>query len=153
MAESGTGESGKLGSDLGVILRDLRSLSGEVDAGYVVSGEGRLLASSAEHGGEPDTERLGAMISALSNLSDRRARESGRERYSQTRVRTAEGYVLLTSLSDGSTLAATTGPEARVGLVLYDMRNARPEAERALSGGLERPDSAGAEPETNGGGG
>lgn len=132
MADSGAEAQRSLESELGRILGDLRSLSGEIDAGYVVSGEGRLLASTMEGTGV-DLERLGAMISALSGLSGRRARERGHEGYSQTRVRAVEGYVLLTSLSGGSTLAAATGPEARVGLVLYDMRNARPEAERALS--------------------
>lgn len=134
MADSGAAARGSRESELGRILGDLRSLSGEVDAGYVVSAEGRLRASTVEHAPGVDRDRLGAMISALSGLSARRSRERGRAGYSQTRVRAAEGYVLLTSLSDGSTLAATTGPEARVGLVLYDMRNARPEVERALSG-------------------
>lgn len=120
-------------SELGRILEDLRSLSGEVDAGYVVSGGGRILASIVEHAEGVDRERIGAMISALSGISERRARERGHEGYSQTRVRVREGYVLLASLSNGSTLATTTGPEARVGLVLYDMRNARPEVERTLS--------------------
>ena len=133
MADGDAGTHAGLESELGRILGDLRSLSGEMDAGYVVSGEGRVLASTIEGAPEADRERVGAMISALSGISDRRARERGHEGYSQVRVRAPEGYVLLSSLSDGSTLAATTGPEARVGLVLYDMRNARPEAERALS--------------------
>lgn len=135
MTDSGADTRSGLESELGRILDDLRSLSGEIDAGYVVSGGGELLASTVRDAPGVDRERLGAMISALSGLSDRRARESGHERAEQARVRAAEGYVLLTRLADGSTLAATTGPEARVGLVLYDMRNARPEAERALSEG------------------
>lgn len=135
MTDGGARAQGGPGSGLGRVLEDLRSLSGEVDAGYVVSGGGELLASTMENSPGVDRDRVGAMVSALSGLSNRRARERGHEGYSQVRVRAPEGYVLLTSLSDGSTLAATTGPEARVGLVLYDMRNARPEAERAL---LER---------------
>lgn len=133
MSDSGAEASVSLESELGRILRDLRSLSGEVDAGYVVSDEGRILASTMEGGPGADRGGVGTMISALSGLSAGRARGRGQDGYSQVRVRAPEGYVLLTSLSDGSTLAATTGPEARVGLVLYDMRNARPEAERALS--------------------
>lgn len=133
MADSGAEARGGLESELGRILGDLRSLSGEMDAGYVVSGEGRLRASTVEQAPGVDQERLGAMISALAGLSRRRARERGHDGYSQVRVRAAEGYVLLTSLAGGATLAATTGPEARVGLVLYDMRNARPEVERALA--------------------
>ena len=133
MADNGAGSSRE--TALERVLEDLRSLSGEVDAGYVVSGGGRLLASTVKDAPEVDRERVGAMLSSLSWLSERRARERGHERAEQVRVRTPEGYVLLTSLSGSSTLAATTGPEARVGLVLYDMRNARAAAERALSEG------------------
>lgn len=133
MADSGAGSARE--ASLVKVLEDLRSLSGEVDAGYVVSSDGRLLASTFKDAPEVDRERVGAMISALAGLSERRARERGHERAEQVRVRAPEGYVLLTGLSGGSALAATTGPEARVGLVLYDMRNARAEAERALSEG------------------
>ena len=133
MADGGAGSSQE--ASLVKVLEDLRSLSGEVDAGYVVSGEGRLLASTVKDAPEVDRERLGAMLSALSGLSERRARERGHEHAEQVRVRAPEGYVLLSRLSGGSALVATTGPEARVGLVLYDMRNAHAEAERALSEG------------------
>jgi predicted regulator of Ras-like GTPase activity (Roadblock/LC7/MglB family) len=51
-------------------------------------------------------------------------------------VKTDLGHVLAVRLENG-TLAATTGPDARVGLVLYDMRNARGEVEKALQGGGE----------------
>ena len=40
--------------------------------------------------------------------------------------------MLLVGLEGGNILAATTGPDARVGLVLYDMRNVRREIERML---------------------
>lgn len=133
MSDSGAG--GAEETKLVKVLEDLRSLSGEVDAGYVVSAEGRLLASTVKDTPEVDRDRLGAMLSALAGLSERRASERGHERAEQVRVRAPEGYVLLSPLSGGSVLAATTGPEARVGLVLYDMRNARAEAERALSEG------------------
>lgn len=134
MAEDGAGSSRD--TSLGEVLDSLCSLSGEVEAGYVVSNEGRLLASTMEGAPEVDRERVGAMILALHGLAERRARERGHERAEQMRVRASEGYVLLTALSGGSVLAATTGPQARVGLVLYDMRNARAEAERALTEGV-----------------
>jgi predicted regulator of Ras-like GTPase activity (Roadblock/LC7/MglB family) len=50
-------------------------------------------------------------------------------------VKTEGGHALLVRLEGGGALAATTGPDARVGLVLYDMRNARGEIEEALEGG------------------
>ena len=75
------------------------------------------------------------MVAALANLAERVARENGKNHASQIRVKAEGGHVLLVRLEGGGTLVATTGPDARVGLVLYDMRNARGEVEKALEGG------------------
>ena len=128
MAE-GAGAMGNLDR----VLADLRALSGEIDSCGVLSKDGELLSSSHEEG--VDRERATAMLAALANRAERLARENGKEHASQVRVKAEGGYVLLVRLEGGGTLAATTGPDARVGLVLYDMRNARDEVERALEGG------------------
>ena len=131
-------ESRAPAGDLEGVLEDLRSLSGEVTSAAVVLGSGELGASTLAPG--VDEQRYGAMLAALAGLATRIARENGGGRFSHARIKAAadEGYVLLVGLKDGATLAATTGPDARVGLVLYDMRNARKEVERAL--GLENGD-------------
>jgi predicted regulator of Ras-like GTPase activity (Roadblock/LC7/MglB family) len=115
------------------VLADLRALSGDIESCGVLSRDGELLSSS--HGEGVDRERVTAMLAALVNLAERVARENGKEHASQVRIKAEGGYVLLVRLEGGGALAATTGPEARVGLVLYDMRNARSEVERVLEGG------------------
>src|ERR687889_171277 len=55
--------------------------------------------------------------------------------FSQVRIKGEGGHVLLVGLEGGGTLAATTGPDARVGLVLYDMRNTRKEVEKMIGFG------------------
>jgi uncharacterized protein len=115
------------------VLADLRALSGDIDSCGVLSKEGDLLFSS--HGEGVNRERVTAMLAALANRVEKVARENGKEHASQVRVKAEGGYVLLLRLEGGGTLAATTGPDTRVGLVLYDMRNARDELERALEGG------------------
>jgi predicted regulator of Ras-like GTPase activity (Roadblock/LC7/MglB family) len=115
------------------VLADLRALSGDIESCGVLSKDGGLLSSS--HGEGVDRERVTAMLAALANLSERVARESGKEHASQVRIKTEGGHVLLVRLEGGGSLAATTGPDARVGLVLYDMRNARGEVEKTLEGG------------------
>ncbi len=113
------------------VLEGLRSLSGEVTSAAVVLENGELRASTLAPG--IDRDRYGAMLAALSGLAQRTARENGGSGFSHARIKAQEeGYVLLVGLEGGATLAATTGPEARVGLVLYDMRNVRGEVERAL---------------------
>ena len=114
------------------MLADLRALSGDIESCGVLSNGGALLSSS--HGEGVDRERVSAMVAALANLTERVARQAGKDHASQVRVKTEGGHVLLIRLQGGGALAATTGPEARVGLVLYDMRNARGEVEKALEG-------------------
>jgi len=118
------------------VLADLRALSEDIQSCAVLSGAGDLLSSS--HGAGVDRERVAAMLAALVNLSGRVARENGKEHASQVRVDTDGGHLLMVRLRDGGALAATTGSDARVGLVLYDMRNSRGEVEKVLQEGSQR---------------
>jgi predicted regulator of Ras-like GTPase activity (Roadblock/LC7/MglB family) len=127
-------ERGGAGSaeDLNRVLADLRALSGDIESCGVLSRDGKLLSSS--HGEGVDRERVAAMVAALANLAERVARENGKDHASQVRVKAEGGHVLLVRLEGGGALVATTGPDARVGLALYDMRNARGEVEQVLEG-------------------
>ena len=126
MAEGGTTGVGELEE----VLENLRALSGEVTTAAVLSGSRELRASTLPPG--VDRERYGAMLAALAGLAGRTARENGGGGFAQARIKDEEGHVLLVGLEGGATLAATTGPEARVVLILYDMRNVREELERVL---------------------
>src|ERR687898_2334330 len=133
MAErSGAGAA----QDLGRVLADLRALSEDIESCAVLSGDRDLVSSSHEPG--VDRERVGAMLAALVNLAERVARESGKGHISQLRIDTGGGHLLMVRLDGGGVLAATTGQDARVGLVLYDMRNARGEVETALAEGSDQ---------------
>lgn len=123
-------------SELEGVLEGLRSLSGEVVTAAVVSENGDLVASTISS--EVDQVRYGTVLAALAGLARRTASENGGSDFSHARIGAEEGHVLLVGLPGGGTLAATTGPDARVGLVLYDMRNVRGEIERVMgSGGAE----------------
>jgi predicted regulator of Ras-like GTPase activity (Roadblock/LC7/MglB family) len=127
-------EQGGTGSteNLDRVLADLRALSGDIESCGVLSKDGELLFSS--HGEGVNRERVAAMVAALANLAERVARENGKNHASQIRVKAEGGHVLLVRLEAGGALVATTGSDARVGLVLYDMRSARGEVEKALGG-------------------
>ena len=131
-------ETGGAGTAEGLdrVVADLRALSEDIDSCAVLSGNRDLLSSS--HDSAVDRERAGALLAALVDLSDRAAREGGKDQASQLRIDTEEGHLLLVRLDGGDVLAATTGPDARVGLVLYDMRNARGEVDRVLAEGSEQ---------------
>jgi uncharacterized protein len=131
-------ETGGAGTAEGLdrVVADLRALSEDIESCAVLSGNRDLLSSS--HDSAVDRERAGALLAALVDLSDRAAREGGKDHASQLRIDTEEGHLLLVRLDGGGVLAATTGPDARVGLVLYDMRNARGEVDRVLAEGCEQ---------------
>jgi uncharacterized protein len=129
MAEGGTTGVGELEG----VLENLRALSGEVTTAAVLSGDGDLEGSTLPPG--VDRERYAAMLAALAGIARRISRENGGSGFTQVRIREEGGHVLLVGLEGGETLAATTGPDARVGLVLYDMRNVRKEIERMLGSG------------------
>ncbi len=112
------------------VLENLRAISGEVEAAVVLSEGGELKGSTLAPG--VDRERYAAMVGALVGIARRVARENGGTGFAQARIREEGGYVLLVNLGGGDTLAATAGPDARVGLVLYDMRNAGKELERTF---------------------
>jgi predicted regulator of Ras-like GTPase activity (Roadblock/LC7/MglB family) len=126
-------ERGESAEDLNRVLADLRALSGDIESLGVLSRDGDLLSSSHAEG--VDRERITAMLAAMANLAERVARENGKDHASQVSIKAEGGHVLLVRLEGGGTLAATTGPDARVGLALYDMRNARGEIERVIGGG------------------
>jgi predicted regulator of Ras-like GTPase activity (Roadblock/LC7/MglB family) len=131
-------ETGGAGTAEGLdrVVADLRALSEDIESCAVLSGDRDLLSSS--HDSAVDRERAGALLAALVDLSDRAAQEGGKERATQLRIDSEEGHLLLVRLDGGGVLAATTKPDARVGLVLYDMRNARGEVDRVLSEGDEQ---------------
>jgi uncharacterized protein len=128
-------ETGGAGTAEGLdrVVADLRALSEDIESCAVLSGNRDLLSSS--HDSAVDRERAGALLAALVDLADRAAREGGKVQATQLRIDTEEGHLLLVRLDGGGVLAATTGPDARVGLVLYDMRNARGEVDRVLAEG------------------
>lgn len=120
-------------ADVDRLLGDLRALSGDIDSCAVLSKDGRLLASS--HAPGVERERVAAMLAAVVGIASRTAREDRKDHASQVRVKTEGGHLLLVRLEGGGTLAATTGSEARVGLALYDMRNACGGIEKAIGEG------------------
>jgi uncharacterized protein len=122
--------------DLDRVLADLRALSEDIQSCAVLSGDRDLISSSHEPGVE--RERVGAMLAALVYLTERVARESGKGHIAQLRIDAGGGHLLMVRLDSGGVLAATTGSEARVGLVLYDMRNARSEVEKTLAEGSDQ---------------
>ncbi|MBE0417830.1 MAG: roadblock/LC7 domain-containing protein [Coriobacteriia bacterium] len=96
--------------------------SSDVEAAALVSLDGFIIASALPKGMQED--RVGAMSAAILALGERAATELGRGPLTQVFIEGAEGYVLLVAAGDRAVLTVLARREAKLGLVLYDMRAA-----------------------------
>ena len=93
----------------------------DIQAAALVSLDGFTMASALPEGMQED--RVGAMSAAILGLGERAAAELGRGRLSQVFIEGDDGYVVLIAAGDRAVLTCLAGTEAKLGLVLYDMRS------------------------------
>jgi predicted regulator of Ras-like GTPase activity (Roadblock/LC7/MglB family) len=86
----------------------------------VLSTDGLVLAASAGIGRD-DADTLAAVTSGLTSLTIGAARCLGTGGVNQVIVEMDGGYLFVTTVSDGSALAVTCGPECDIGLIGYEM--------------------------------
>jgi len=103
-------------------LRDLQSSSPDIEASAVVSLDGLSIASALPQ--EVEEDRISAMSAAMLSLGERIASELGRGTLEQVYVKGEEGYVILMSIGEEAVLTALAREQAKLGLLLLDMRRA-----------------------------
>lgn len=101
-------------------LNELMENNQEIQAAALVSLDGFTMASALPDGMQED--RVGAMSAAILGLGERAAAELGRGALSQVFIEGEGGYVVLISAGERAVLTALADIEAKLGLVLYDMR-------------------------------
>jgi len=94
----------------------------EVLAAALVSLDGFTMASALPDSMEDD--RVGAMSAAILGLGERAAIELGRGALTQVFIEGENGYIMLIAAGDRAVLTCIAASEAKLGLVLYDMRDA-----------------------------
>ena len=103
-------------------LNDLMDESQDVEAAALVALDGFTMASALPDGMHED--RVGAMSAAILGLGERAAAELGRGQLSQVFIEGDDGYVVLIAAGDRAVLTCLASIDAKLGLVLYDMRMA-----------------------------
>ncbi|MGE5124448.1 MAG: roadblock/LC7 domain-containing protein [Acidobacteriaceae bacterium] len=101
-------------------LRDMQASSPDIEASAVVSVDGLTIASALPQGVEED--RMAAMSAAMLSLGERIATELGRGTLEQVYIKGRDGYVILMSIGAEAVLTALARENARLGLLLLDMR-------------------------------
>ncbi len=103
-------------------LRELQVSSPDTEASAVVSVDGLSIASALPQGVEED--RVSAMSAAILSLGERIASELGRGSLEQVYIRGEKGYVVLMSVGEDAVLTVLAREQAKLGLILLDMRRA-----------------------------
>ena len=111
-------------------LRDLQASSPDVEASAVVSVDGLTIASALPQNVEED--RVSAMSAAMLSLGERIAPELGRGNLEQVYIKGENGYVLLTAVGEEAVLTVMARKQAKLGLILLDMRRAAENLEQLI---------------------
>ena len=82
--------------------------------------DGFTMASALPEGMQED--RVGAMSAAILGLGERAAAELGRGRLTQVFIEGDDGYVVLIAAGSKAVLTTLAQTDAKLGLVLYDMK-------------------------------
>ena len=101
-------------------LRDLQASSPDIEGSAVVSVDGLTIASA--HVQNIEEDRVSAMSAAMLSLGERIASELGRGSLDQVYIRGANGYVMLLAVGADAVLTVMARKEAKLGLILLDMR-------------------------------
>ena len=134
--------AGAAGGRLDWLLTDFVGGTPEVVHALVVSGDGLPLAAS-DRVGRRLADQLAAATSGLVSLARGAARSLGAGPVEQTIIEMAGGYLFLSAISEGSSLAVFAGPDCDMGMVGYQITmlaaqvgHALTPASRAGSGGV-----------------
>jgi uncharacterized protein len=121
-------------------LDDFLAVSPDVEAAAVVSADGLPMASALPPYVEED--RLAAMSAALLTLGERAATGLGRGELAQVFVEADQGYVVLMAAGPNAVLVAVTSGNAKIGLVLFEMRRAATKVTDIMNNGVAHEDVA-----------
>lgn len=111
-------------------LRELQASSPDIEASAIVSIDGLTIASALPQGVEED--RVSAMSAAMLSLGERIANELGRGSLAQVYIKGQKGYVVLMSVGEEAVLTALAREQAKLGLILLEMRRAAEDFNRLI---------------------
>ncbi|TAK14830.1 MAG: hypothetical protein EPO32_00655 [Anaerolineae bacterium] len=103
-------------------LRDMQASSPDIEGSAIVSVDGLSIASALRQGIEED--RVSAMSAAMLSLGERIASELGRGVLEQVYIKGEKGYVLLMAVGEEAVLTIMARKEAKLGLILLEMKRA-----------------------------
>lgn len=112
------------------VMRTLVTNTPDLEGAAMVSTDGLVLSSVLPAG--TDEDRVSAMAAALLSLGERTAQELQRGTLEQVYVKGNAGYIILMQAGPEAVLEAIAGANAKLGMVLLDMKRATQELTRLV---------------------
>ena len=112
------------------VLQGLVGRSQDVEGAMLVTLDGLPLASALPQGADED--RVAAMAAAALSMGARTTAELRHGSLEQVLVKGDSGYVVIISAGKDTVLAAISNGEAKLGMILYEMKIAARDLAREL---------------------
>lgn len=111
-------------------LRAMRISTPDIEGAAVVSVDGLTIAANLPM--ESEEDRVSAMSAAMLSLGERIANELRRGRLDQVYINGDNGFVILRAVGEEAVLSVLCRPQARLGMVLLDVKRAAEDLEKLL---------------------
>ena len=113
-------------------MTTLQQLVQEVQAAAVISVDGLIIASALPQSLSED--RISAMSAAMLSLGEQINREMGLGPLEQLYTRGSNGYIILLSVGSSAVLTTLVKPEAKLGVLLLELRKTADDLAGLLDG-------------------
>mgnify|MGYP001200959556 CR=1 FL=1 len=110
-------------------MNEAKQSSPDIEASAVVSLDGLIMASALPENLSED--RISAMSAAMLSLGEQINKEMGRGALEQLYTK-GDGYVVLLAVGSEAVLTALVKPEAKLGLLIHELRKTADDLERIL---------------------
>lgn len=111
-------------------MNEAKQSSPDIEASAVVSLDGLIMASALPENLSED--RISAMSAAMLSLGEQINKEMGRGALEQLYTKGSDGYVVLLAVGNEAVLTALVKPEAKLGLLIHELRKTADDLERIL---------------------
>ena len=111
-------------------MRVLQRSSPEIEAAALISQDGLIIASALKP--EIDPDRISAMSASILSLGEQIGKETNIGALEQVYIQGENGHVVLMSVGEGAVLTASVTAQAKMGVLLLDMRHTAEDLQKVL---------------------
>ncbi len=109
----------------------LQRSSPDITAAALISLDGLLITSILQP--EMGEERISAMSASILSLGEQMTKETNRGKLEQVYIQGEEGHLVLMAVGEHAVLTAIVAVQAKMGILLLDMRHAADELTKILA--------------------